>query len=257
MTNIWKSDLYRFGKSKLFYGVAAFTCLIAFSLIMLMQQDIRLGISVFGNLTAFKGIDDIIRIGIAYQKGLGILVAILISVFIGQEYQWQTWQQKWMTSKNRIFIYLSKAALSSAISAAIFLLFQIVALLSSGQIQEMLTPEYAGMVISGVFIYAALGSVICLIAMLVKSSTASIIVCLGYVLVSETLVSVIRNLSSFSDTATRLVEWGVQHSIYGMSSVVSGASVSINLAITILINSLAIMLLSTGIGLFLFRKYEL
>jgi hypothetical protein len=222
-----------------------------------MRQDIRLGISVFGNLTAFKGIDDIIRIGITYQKGLGILVAILISVFIGQEYQWQTWQQKWLTSKNRIYIYLSKAALSSVVSAAIFLVFQIVALLSSSQIQEMLTPEYAGMMVSGVFIYAALGSVICMLSMLVKSSTASIIVCLGYVLVSETLVSVIRNLSSFSDTGTRLVEWGVRHSIYGMASIVSETSISANHAITILVNSLVIMLLSTGIGLFLFQKYEL
>lgn len=257
MTNVWKSDLYRIGKSRLLYGVAVFTFIIAFFLIMLMRQDIRLGISVFGNLTAFKGIDDIIRIGIAYQKGLGILVAVLISVFIGQEYQWQTWQQKWMASKSRISIYLSKAALSSVVSTAIFLLFQIVALLSSGQVPEILTPEYAGMIISGVFIYAALGSVICLLSMLVKSSTASIIVCLGYVMFSETLVSVIRNLSSFSDTAARLVEWGVQHSIYGMSSIVSGALVSADLAITILINSLAIMLLSTAIGLSLFRKYEL
>jgi ABC-type transport system involved in multi-copper enzyme maturation permease subunit len=257
MTNIWKSDLYRFGKSKLFYGVAAFTCSIAFSLIMLMRQDIRLGISVFGNLTAFKGIDDIIRIGIAYQKGLGILVAVLISVFIGQEYQWQTWQQKWLTNKNRIYIYLSKAVLSSAVSAAIFLIYQIVALLSSGQIQEMLTPEYACMMIGSIFIYAALGSVICMFSMLVKSSTVSIIACLGYVLFSETLISLIRNLGSFSDTIARLVEWGVKHSIYGMSSIVSGASVSADFAITILINSLAIMLLSTAIGVFLFRKCEL
>ena len=257
MMNIWKSDLYRIGKSKLFYGIAAFTCIIAFLLIMLVRQDIRLGISIFGDLTAFKKTDDIIRIGIEYQKGLGIFVAILISVFIGQEYQWQTWQQKWMISKNRIFMYLSKVALSSAVSAVIFLIFQIVALLSSGQIQEILTAEYAGMMISSVFIYAALGSVICLLSMLVKSSTASIIVCLGYVLFSETLVSLIRNLSSFSDTAARLVEWGVQHTIYGMAAIVSGASVSTDLAITILINSLAIMLLSTAIGVFLFRKYEL
>jgi len=257
MTSVWKSDLYRMGKSKLLYGITAFTCIIAFLLIMLMRQDIRLGISVFGDLTAFKKIDDVIRIGITYQKGLGIFVAVLISVFIGQEYQWQTWQQKWMTSKNRIFIYLSKAALSSAMSAAIFLIFQIVALLSSGQIQAMLTPEYAGMMISGLFVYAALGSVICLLSMLVKSSTASIIVCLGYVLFSETLISVIRNLSSYSDMIGRLIEWGVQHSIYGMSSIVSGALVSTDLAITILINSLSIILLSTAIGSFLFRKYEL
>jgi hypothetical protein len=231
--------------------------MIAFLLMTLMRQDIRLGISVLGDLTAFKGINDIIRIGIAYQKGLGILIAILISVFIGQEYQWQTWQHKWMTSKNRFFIYLSKTVLSSVISASIFLLFQIVALLSSGQIRKMLTLEYVGTVASGFFIYASLGSAICLIAMLVKSSTASIICCLGYVLASETLVSVIRNLSGFSDMTARLVEWSVRHSIYGMSLVVVEAPISMNLVITILVNSLAIMILYIGIGLCLFRKYEL
>lgn len=257
MMNIWKNDLYRIGKSKLLYGITAFTGIIAFLLVMLIRQDIRLGISIFGNLTAFKKIDDIIRIGIEYQKGLGILVAVLISVFIGQEYQWQTWQQKWITNRNRIFIYLSKAALSSVISAVIFLIFQIVVLLSSSQIQEMLTPEYAGMMISGVFIYAALGSIICLLSMLVKNNTTSTIVCLGYVLFSETLVSVIKNLSSFSGTTMRLVELDIRHSIYGMSSIVSEISVSADLTIDILINSLAIMLLSTAIGLFIFRKYEL
>lgn len=59
MTNIWKSDLYRIGKSKLLYGIAAFTFIIAFLLIMLIRQDIRLGISIFGDLKAFKKIDDI------------------------------------------------------------------------------------------------------------------------------------------------------------------------------------------------------
>ena len=81
MANVLKSDLYRFGKSKLFYGIAAFTGMIAFLLIMLIHQDIRLGVSVLGDLTAFRKIDDIIRIGVEYHKGLGILVAVLISVF--------------------------------------------------------------------------------------------------------------------------------------------------------------------------------
>ena len=210
MLNIWNSDLYRLGKSKLLYGVAAFTGLIAFLLIVLVRQDIRLGISVFGNLTAFKGINDVVRMGITYQKGLGILVAVLVCVFIGQEYQWQTWQQKWLTSKNRIYIYVSKAALSSAVSAAIFLLYQVVVLISSGQIQETLTPGYADRMIGGVFVCAALGSVICLLSMLVKNGTASVIVCLGYVLFGETVLPMVKNLSGFSDTAARFVAWGVQ-----------------------------------------------
>ncbi len=257
MITILKSDIYRLGKSKLLYGLTAFTLIIAFLLIMLLRQDIRLGISFFGELTAFKKIDDVVRVGIEYQKGLGILISVLISVFIGQEYQWQTWQQKWMTSKNRFFIYLSKAALSSAVSAAIFLIFQITALLSSSRALQMLTSEYAGMMIGGVFIYFALGAVICMLAMLIQNSTASTIVCLGYVLFGETLVSVIKSLSSFSNMAARLVEWIIQHSIYGMSLIVSRASISIDLVVSILINSLAIMLLSTTVGLFLFRKYEL
>jgi ABC-type transport system involved in multi-copper enzyme maturation permease subunit len=254
---IWKCDIYRLGKSKLFYGIAAFTCIIAFLLVMLIRQDIRLGISIFGDITAFKKIDDVIRIGTAYQKGLGILAAVLISIFTGQEYQWQTWQHKWMTSRSRILIYLSKAVLLPAVSAAIFLIFQIVVLLASGQVQEMLTPEYAAMMVSGVFVYTALGSVICLLSMLIKSNTASIVVCLGYVMFSETMVSVMRNLSSYSNTAARLVEWIIHHSVYGMSMIVSEALISTGLAVAIFINSLAISLLSAAIGISLFRKYEL
>jgi hypothetical protein len=91
MTKLLKSDLYRIGRSKLFYSIIAFTGFFAFILMMIMRQDIRIGISIFGNLTVFKRIEDIIRIGIAYQKGLGVLIAILISVWVSQEYQWNTW----------------------------------------------------------------------------------------------------------------------------------------------------------------------
>lgn len=257
MSNILRSDLYRLGKSKLFYGIALVTGIIALLLIMIIRQDVRFGISVFGDLTAFKTVEDVIKIGVKYQKGLGILVAVLISVFIGQEYQWKTWQHKWVINKSRISIYISKAMLSSVVSIAVFLIFEMVALLCSGQIREMMTGEYAAIIICSVFIYAALGTVICLFSMLIKSNTTSIIVCLGYVLFSETLVSIIKNVSSFSMATSRFVEWAVQHSIYGMSSIVSGVSDLTGFIATILINSVAIMLLSTVIGLLLFRKYEL
>lgn len=60
MANLLRADIYRLGRSKLFYGIMAFTGILAFFLMMIMRQDIRVGISVFGNLTAFKGIEDII-----------------------------------------------------------------------------------------------------------------------------------------------------------------------------------------------------
>jgi ABC-type transport system involved in multi-copper enzyme maturation permease subunit len=257
MIAIWRSDLYRFGKSKLLYAIAAVTCCIALFLVFLMRLDFRLGISVFGKLTAFKGVHDIIGVGLTYQKGLGIFIAILIAVFIGQEYQWQTWQQKWMTSKNRVCIYLSKAALSAIASIAIFLLFQLIALLGSGRMRELMSLDYGSQMISGVFIYGALGTVICMLSMLFKSNTASIIGCLGFVLLGEMAASLARNISSFSDPAAKLVEWVIQHSIYGMSALASSVSFSSGLAPGIIFNSIAIMLVSTAIGLFLFRRYEL
>lgn len=257
MTKILSTDLYRLVRSKLYYGIMAFTGILAFFLMMIMRQDIRVGISVFGNLTAFKGIEDIIRIGTEYQKGLGILIAILISVWIGQEYQWKTWQHKWIISKSRAGIYLSKAIVSSAISAAVFLLFELVALFSSGQISNILTSEYFAMIICGFAIYAALGAVICLLSMLIKNNTTSIIVCLCYVLFSETVWSAIRNLSNFSYNIVKIVELGLRHSIYGMSTIISSTSLSADMVINIVINSVVIMFIATMFGIIVFRKYEL
>lgn len=257
MTKVFKSDLYRFGKSKLFYGIVAFTGVIAFLLTMLIRQDIRIGISVFGDLTAFKNAHDIIRIGTEYHKSLGILVAILISVFIGQEYQWETWQNKWITCKSRFGIYFSKSMISIIVSVLIFLIFEVVSLISSDQIQETIANGYIATIVCGVFIYAALGATICLLSMTIKNITASTIACICYVMFSETLVSVIANVSNFSESSTRFIGWIIRHSIYGMSTIISSTSISADISLSIIINSLVIMLLSTTVGLMIFRKYEL
>ena len=253
---IWKSDLYRFGRNKLLYGIATLTCLLAIGLTMLIRQDIRLGISVFGNLTAFKGMADIVRIGVQYQKGLGLLIAVLISVFIGQEYLWKTWQNKWIAGKSRISIYLSKLLLSSSISAAIFLLFEIVVLLCSGQMKEMFSVNFVSIIVCGSFIYAAIGAVLCMISMLLKNSLASTLVCLGYILFSETLASLTLNIFGISSVTAKIGEWIISHSLYGMSLKTSGMVMPENI-FPIFANAAVIIILSTAIGILFFRKYEL
>jgi len=257
MTNIVKSDIYRFAKSKLFYGVMLLTIVIAFFLSMLIRQDIRLGISVFGNLMAFRSVDDVIRVGLAYYNGLGLFVAALLSIFIGQEYQWKTWQHKWITNRSRARIFISKFILSTAISAAIFLVFQVIVLLGSNQLSSILTTEYIAMIIGGVAVYAALGAVICLIAMLTKNSTASVIVCIGFVLLSETIASMLGSIGNVSEVAASVVGWLVRYSIYGMVIVLSSAAVTWATAIGIVINAFVIMLVSAVIGVLVFRRYEL
>jgi len=257
MPNIFKGDFYRLWKSKLLYAAMLFTAFIAFALVMLMRRDIRIGISVVGNLTAFRQMDDVIRIGLAYYKGLGIFIAILISVFIGQEYQWKTWQHKWNISKSRVRIYLSKAILSSVTAATIFLIFEMVILFNSKQIQELLANGYGLTIICGISIYAALGAIICMLSMLIKNITVSTVVCLCYVVFSETMVSLVRNISSFSDAVSRFAELGIRHSLFGISVLATTMPVTANLTISIALNSVAIILLSGTIGLIVFRKYEL
>lgn len=257
MLRVLKNDYYRLLKSKLIYSIAVIICLLAFVLTMLIRQDIRLGISVFGDLTAFRGVDDIIRIGLRYERGLGLFAAIFISVFIGQEYLWKTWQHKWVAVKSRTSIYVSKATLSVFVSAAIFAVFQIVVLLCSNQINTLLTSEYIAMFVSGLFVYAALGSVICMLSMLIKNSTASTIVCLCYVMLSETISSVLKNAVNLFGTFGRIAESVINRTVYGMSAIISSAEFTPELTLSIAINALAIILISTVFGLVVFRKYEL
>ncbi len=257
MMNLLRSDLYRIGKSKLMYIIMAITGIIAVLLSVMLHRDMRVGISVFGSLTAFKGIDDIIRIGITYQKGLGILTAFLVSILIGQEYLWKTWQHKWIIGKTRIGIYLSKSIFSSAISAAVFFVFELTVLLGSGQFSNILTRKYTAMILCGFAIYSALGAVVCLFSMLIKSNTTAIIICLCYILFSETVWSVVTKLSNVSSIAAGIVEFALRHSIYGMSMVVSLTALSADMTISVVMNSAVIILIASAVGVCVFQKYEL
>ena len=257
MLNIINGDFYRIKKSILFYGVIIFAGLISFLLMVLNRQDIRIGISIFGNLTTFISPEDVIALGVQYQKGLGIIAAVFISVFIGQEYQWNTWQHKWLISKNRFGMYLSKAILSAIVSALTFLVFELCALLFSGQISVMLAGGYITTVLCGSLIYIALGAVLCFISMLIKNNTTSVIVTLCYILFSETIVTVLQNIGSVSKATENIIAWCVQHSIYGMSSALATASMTPEVISTTVISSFVIFIATTIIGMFLFRKYEL
>lgn len=257
MLNILNGDFYRIKKSRLFYGAIIFAGLISFLLMILNRQDIRLGISIFGNLTTFISAEDVISLGVQYQKGLGIVVAVLISVFIGQEYQWNTWQHKWLISKNRFSMYLSKAILSAIVSALTFLIFELSALLFSGQINILLANDYITILLCGSVVYIALGAVICFISMLIKNSTTSAIVTLGYILFSETLMTVLQNIGSASTITEKIITWYVQHSIYGMSSALVTASMTPDVISSTIISSFIIFIAITITGMLLFHKYEL
>jgi len=252
MTNLIKHDLYRVRKSKLFYCIVVLVIGISL-LFSMIVRNANLGIFVAGYVMEFRDVYDVIRTGVLYQRGLGIFVSILISIFIGQEYQWRTWQHKWLSNKNRTQIYLSKLITSAWLSVLIFLAFQLVALIFSNQITEILTLSYIATIIGGIAIYATLGAVLCMISMLAKSATGSVVACLCYILIAETLLNSIINFTRFSEPLARVVAWGARHSILGMSLRVS---IGYNF-VFIIINAIIITFLSTIVGLAIFQKSEL
>lgn len=257
MLNVLKSDLYRIKKFKPLHLMTVFTIMLSLFLVTLIRQDIRLGVSIIGNLTIFKNITDVVLMGVNYQKGLGIFVAILISMFIGQEYLWKTWKHKWIASNHRSFMYLSKVIVSITLSTFIFLTFEVIILIYYSPIQSIVTKEYLLTILCGIFIYATLGSIICFFSILIKNNIVATIVSVCYILLSETFISVIKVIFGLSKTAINVFSWLVNHSIQGMRSLVYSNPISTDILISISINSIIIIALSTIIGITIFKKYEL
>ena len=260
MSGIWKNDIYRLLKSPVFFVSMAFSFVLPFALTMILRQDINIGIGISGfnepTIIIFREMQDIIRMGIQYHTALGVFVAIVVSVFIGQEYQWNTWQHKWIIGKNRTHIYLSKVVVSCITSAMLFVLFQLVVLLFSGQMGAILSKEYAVLMISGIFVYTALGAVICMVSMLIKNFVVSIVTSLIIVMFSENLLSLIGNISGSNEITASIGSWIIRHSIYGMAIRASEVFTITSMG-GIVANSLIIVALSTCIGLLVFRRYDL
>lgn len=250
-------DLYRMKKSKLFYGVILLSGFLAFSLMLLNRQDIRLGISIFGNLTTFISAEDVVKLGIEYQKGLGLMAAVFISVFIGQENQWNTWQHKWLIGRTRAGIYLSKVLLSAILSTSLFILFEFIALICSEQISRLLESGYIQMLACGIAIYVALGSVFCLISMLIRNSVVSVTVSLGYVLCGEMIVSIMQDIARAIPATAHIISAWSEHTVYGMSVAVYSSPIATDLIISTAVSSLCISALTVLIGVWRFSKYEL
>lgn len=251
MIKVIKCDFYRLAKSKSLYAILAVAVLVSGFLSLVLRSDVRIGISIFGNLTTFKSIGDLVVIGTQYYKGLGFLVAIIVSVFIGQEYLWKTLGNKSTAIRSRLHIYLSKTLLLCVISLITYIVFQCTVLLLSGQHEMLLTSQYFLMMISGIFPYIALGSVFTLISTLMKNNVYAVIACLGYVLLSEIFVSLTQNIAS----VIPFTEVVIKHSVYGMSQAVN-MSVTVSGVLYLLVNALFTILISTIVGFLVFRRQE-
>lgn len=256
MTQIIKGDFFRLSKSKQGRSLLTTALLISIVFTVLIHQEIRFGIIIFESETNFKSVWDIFELGLAHQKILGIFVAILIASFIGQEYQWHTWQQKWLAGYSRSRIYLSKVLLSITLSVGLFFIFEMTTFLLSGALAITWTGNFWLLLMGGCFIYATLGSTLCLFAMLIKQSFAATLACLGFVMFGEMLLMVVHQLARFSDIIAQIAKWLTKHSLYGMAQTMQG-NVSVQDVFSVAVTGMGIMMLTTIIGITIFRHYEL
>ncbi len=100
--------------------------MITLFLSFLISSGTKFGISIFGNLTIFSNGKLILINGANYTKGIGIIVAVLISLFIGKEYRYKTFGYILSKDISRRKIYFTKALSSIFIGTSIFLTYELI-----------------------------------------------------------------------------------------------------------------------------------
>ncbi len=250
MGRIIKFDVHRMMKSSVFIGVSVLTVFIAGVLSILMNQDINLGISIYGNMTGFKSIEDVILIGTQFYKGLGYIVAVVIAVFWGQEYLWKTLGKKENLVQGRTKIYLSKVLVSIGSTVVMYTLFQLTVVALSGH--PVLTMQYICVLVGGVFPYVALASVLAMITTGVGSNMGALIACIAYVVISEPVTQFVQRIGH-----SMPVVWEMgKYSVYGMAQRINMGMSASDILVNA-INSIVIVVISTVLGILIFRKQEL
>ena len=112
MGKLLRADLFRARRFKVFYLLLAVNAMVGLFSVF-NQLTWR---SIEPSVSAYEVLLDGFGGGIAF---LGILNAVLVSIFIGHEYACGAMRNKVMTGGGRSKIYLSKLAVSSAMCAAL------------------------------------------------------------------------------------------------------------------------------------------
>ncbi|MDO5558595.1 MAG: hypothetical protein Q4F95_03250 [Oscillospiraceae bacterium] len=257
MIHIIKSDMFRVKRNCVFYFILFLAAVPPLLLNIAVRNGIRLGISVFSDMTSFTDVNDIVMSGIQYQKGLGLLCSIFISVYVSQEFSWKTWQNKYLIHRSRIRMYLSKTAVSILICQAVFVVYEITAFVCSSDMSGMISPSYLLSMANALIVYAALGAVLCMISILIKSSPAGTVFSCLYVLFSQSAAdNILAFFSGKTDIVSRSLVRITEHGLYCTClSVCSYYHQSSFSALTV-VSPVLIIVLSTLAGAALFNKYE-
>lgn len=151
-----KRDMRRLIKSQhIYFGLIIVIALSVF-LSLIISNGIKFGISIFGDLTMFKNAQEIFNTGLNYTKGIGLVSAVLICLYIGKEYQNKTWQHLVSCNVDRVKIYTSKLISSITISVSLFLTYELISyiILKLTSMSTLSLLQFMILVLNGVIVYS-------------------------------------------------------------------------------------------------------
>ena len=209
MGKLLRADLFRARRFKVFYLLLAVNAMVGLFSVF-NQLTWR---SIEPSVSAYEVLLDGFGGGIAF---LGILNAVLVSIFIGHEYACGAMRNKVMTGGGRSKIYLSKLAVSSAMCAAVYLAFHVVNLVLGSALLGWgghAFSEIALALLAGLCMSLAYCAVFTGIAMLSKNTVISLLIgILGTLIVLFAvmyLMSALEGTYIIADTAEEGADAGI------------------------------------------------
>lgn len=245
----------RIKKSSYMIAAALIVLFSAIFMSLLISNDIRLGISIFGELTTFKNGDSILLNGANYSKGIGLIVAIIINLSIGKEHQYKTWQH--LTSHNirRNKIYFAKFVTSIFIAVGLFFVYELVSygILTAFDFRVMSLMAFLKLILGGAIIYSMLAGFICFISMVTQNHISSLIISIAFVLFEAPLVRLLGNISEITGFS-QIYSYIVKYSLYGINELVQ---IQTNYFPTVFVGLFIWIVSTVLIGQTVFNKIEL
>ena len=171
MGKLLRADLFRVFRFKIFYVLLALNAVVGFFSVIneLSWLPVDPSVSAFDVMcSGFGG-------GIAF---IGILDAVLVSIFIGHEYGCGAMRNKVMTGGGRPKIYLSELIVSCAMCAAVYLGFHAVNFVFGSALMGWGAHSFAEVALaflSGLFMTLAYSAIFTGIAMLSKNTIAGLL----------------------------------------------------------------------------------
>lgn len=250
--DLFKRDLLRALNSRYMQVGALLTFISGVVLSLLIGSNYKIGISIFGNLTTYKTLEEIALNGIDYRKGIGLLITILVSVFISQDYQYKTWQQPIHAGNSRVKIYFCRLLFSLLTGMLIFLSYEIpVYIISILLGEKILFYNIVSILCKGMIIYFVIPCTVTCLAISIKNHMLSVLISIIYILFEQDLTRFILNILSRINLDELIGRFTLTE--IGLFA----KSTGLELVPNMIVSGFVVFLITALIGIVLFNRQEL